>query len=128
MTQIMQLALRLPELTNRSERLDAMASDLPERSRRRKSVEKRASAVFRQAVSLDTKIMAKTPKSVEDAVTQLAIARDYAQMAETAIDPADKSGREDMAKVRGVIDRVTAFLAAEIDFDLSSIGSEPFGA
>jgi hypothetical protein len=120
MTPIMKLARRLPELLNRSDRLDDLASDHPEGSPRRDALKHRSSDEFRRACAIDEKIIALAPQDLDDAVVLLVLALEFAEGADSAC-TTDKV-LADIRRVRAALERVIALTVDMADFDLSLIG------
>jgi hypothetical protein len=122
-TPIMNLARRLPELLNRCDRFDDLASDHPEGSPRREALKRRSSAEFRRACALDAKIAGMPPRDWDDVIVVLALAVEFAESVDSALATDDlEHARTDIKHLRRAVNRIFSFAVPEIDFDLSMIG------
>jgi hypothetical protein len=127
-TPIMKLALRLPELLYRSERLEGLASDHPNGSRRRKTLSRQSSDDFRRAREIESKIVNVAPRDLDDAVVLLALAAEFAELAENDCfcvgGAAMDNACSDLNHLRSALKGVLALVVEMIDFDMASIGRE----
>jgi hypothetical protein len=127
-TPIMKLALRLPELLYRSERLDGLASDHPKGPRRSKALRRRSSDDFRRVREIESKIVNTAPRDLDDAVVLLALAAEFAMLAENdccgAGGAAMDNARSDLNHLRSALKRVLTLVVEMTDFDMASIGHE----
>jgi hypothetical protein len=121
----MTLARRLPELLNRSDRLDAEADATPEGSPRRDALKRRSAAEFARACALDVKIVAMPPQDSDDAVAILSLAVEFGELVDNALATNDLDhARADLGHLRNALSRVFAFVLEDTAFDLSVIGRE----